>query len=128
MESVARQFYENLVKSGKDIGKNYLKVTSQLVPLRVACAGGRVPLDNTSGTEPDDEAPDGDVPKKRKKVQKFSDFVFYEQAQGFDYRTGVGPHEGSNGQVLGLFAVHINAQVASRRATQAWISIPHVVG
>ena len=76
LESVARTFYENLVQSGKEIGKNYLKLTSQLVPLRVACAGGKVPLDDTSEAEPGDEPPDGDVPKKRKKVQKFSDFAF----------------------------------------------------
>ena len=35
-----------------------------------------MPLDNTSGAEPDDEAPDSDVLKKRKRVQLFSDFVF----------------------------------------------------
>jgi SNF2 family DNA or RNA helicase len=76
LESVARIFYEDLVKSGGEIGRNYLKLTSQLLPLRVACAGGNVPLDDTNGAESEDEAPDSEVPKKRKKVQKFSDFAF----------------------------------------------------
>ena len=80
MENTARAYYETFLLSGGEIGRAYLKLTQKLTPLRVACAGGRIPLDDNSGAgnnEEDDGSGDDDEPKKRKKkVQAFSDFSF----------------------------------------------------
>ena len=40
-----------------------------------------MPLDDMRGEELDDKEPDGDVPKKHKKVKKFSDFAFTSKLQ-----------------------------------------------
>jgi len=77
LENSARSFYENFVLNGKDIGTSYLKLSQKLTPLRVACAGGKVPLEDTAVVEDNEEMDsDEDEPKKGKKVQQFSDFAF----------------------------------------------------
>jgi len=76
LEESARTYYENFVSSGKDIGRNYLRLTRKIEPMRVACAGGRIPLEDTGAEDADDDASNSDMPKKVKKVQKFSAFAF----------------------------------------------------
>ena len=79
LEKKARKYYVSFKNNGGQIGKHYLKLTQMLVPLRVACAGGKVPLDDGSHT---DGSGDDDEPQTRKKkVQKFSDFVFQSKLQ-----------------------------------------------
>ena len=57
-------------------------MTQKLTPLRVACAGGQVPLEDDNGAEDaaEGEGSDDDEPKKRKKVV-FSDFAFVSKLQ-----------------------------------------------
>jgi hypothetical protein len=64
------------------ISRHFLALTQKLMPLRIACAGGRVPLDDVptdaekedeDGNNDDDESED--APKKRK-PKKFSKFAF----------------------------------------------------
>lgn len=77
LEESARMYYEKFVSSGKDIGRNYLRLTRKIEPMRVACAGGRIPLEDTDANDVDDDASNSsDMPKKVKKVRKFSDFAF----------------------------------------------------
>ena len=63
------------------IGNNYLKLTQKLIPLRIACAGGRVPLDEDAADVPADG--DDDEPKKKrmKTEPRFSDFAFTAKAK-----------------------------------------------
>jgi len=86
MESEAQDFYKRF---NGDIAKNYLKLTQKLSPLRIACAGGHVPIDDGDPAgegDPEEEQNDGDgaeeadekgtTPKKRKKEQAYSKFAF----------------------------------------------------
>ncbi len=64
----------------KNLSCHYLKLIQSLTPLRIACAGGRIPLiedgdvdENEAKVSPNAPAID---PKKQKKDTKFSDFVF----------------------------------------------------
>lgn len=96
MEGAARQFYLNLKasmkkKSGR-IGKHYLALMQKLTPLRIACAGGKLPLDDgvkipeeeRGGDDDDDDDSEGDSDsdddeheeKRNKKIQKYSKFAF----------------------------------------------------
>ena len=97
LENSARDFYVRFKQENGHIGSNYLKLTQKLTPLRVACAGGQVPLEDTrvagkkeeeddgSGepgeTGEDDESGEEKPKKKRKKVQVFSDFAFVSKLQ-----------------------------------------------
>jgi hypothetical protein len=63
------------------ISRHFLALTQKLMPLRIACAGGRVPLDDVStetekeDNNDDEDDEDEDAPKK-KKPKKFSKFAF----------------------------------------------------
>jgi hypothetical protein len=62
------------------ISRHFLALTQKLMPLRIACAGGHIPLDDDpTETEVDgedgDNDEDEDAPKK-KKPKKFSEFAF----------------------------------------------------
>jgi hypothetical protein len=56
----------------KHLSRHYLKLIQMLVPLRVACAGGHIPLT----ADDEDEENDDPVTKKKKKKQVFSEFSF----------------------------------------------------
>ena len=89
LENGARAFYQNFKATTGQISKHYLKLTQKLSPLRIACAGGCLPLDDDGSTDnPDEGEQDGsdddidDGPQKRKKKeQKFSDFSFSSKLQ-----------------------------------------------
>jgi SNF2 family DNA or RNA helicase len=66
------------------IGRHFLALTQKLMPLRIACAGGRIPLDDVpieseekdeDGNDDDNDEDSEDAPKK-KKPKKFSKFAF----------------------------------------------------
>jgi hypothetical protein len=90
LDDAARNFYCLFkAKKGHQLSKHYLLLTQKLMPLRIAAAGGRVPLDDENGSFPDDsddeekeeeESKDSttEAPKKKKekKEQRFSDFVY----------------------------------------------------
>ena len=82
LETAARSAYTFLkVRTGR-VGKAFLKISQILMPLRVACAGGRTPLrdpsDNVTTADSDDE--DHDVApgskKKRTTPVQYSDYVY----------------------------------------------------
>jgi SNF2 family DNA or RNA helicase len=73
LETKALAFFTDFKNShGHNLGKHYLKITVKLKPIRMACAGGRIPLDD----EIDDEEDESEPRKKCKKVQNYSDFAF----------------------------------------------------
>jgi hypothetical protein len=82
LENAARAYYQTFKANSKDeLSRHYLKLTQKLTPMRIACAGGQIPLDDDAGDvvadeENDTDAEDVDQPKKGKKPQKFSDFAF----------------------------------------------------
>jgi hypothetical protein len=85
-EETALKFYRNFRRRHlKTLSKHFLKLSAKLNQLRVACAGGYVPLlenDDTDGMDQEDEHSDDELeldvtPKKKcKKVVQFSDFAF----------------------------------------------------
>jgi SNF2 family DNA or RNA helicase len=84
LEREAQAFYLNFRwKHAKDMSKHFLKVSSKLIKLRIACAGGRYPLDDASQVI-DEEATEADETKEAttetKKATKsktnYSEFVF----------------------------------------------------
>jgi SNF2 family DNA or RNA helicase len=80
METGARDAYKNLKLLTDKIGTQFLKLTQILLPLRVACAGGKTPLPSDSAPVEDDsdnEDEEGAGKKKHKKrIVKFSDYAF----------------------------------------------------
>jgi hypothetical protein len=78
VETAAQEHYKEFKMSkGHELSKHYLALSQKLTPMRVACAGGKIPLNETA--EADENAladEDGDVPKNVKKEKKFSDFAF----------------------------------------------------
>jgi hypothetical protein len=71
------------------LSRHYLALTQKLMPLRIACAGGRIPLgDVPTETEEkvkdgnnDDEDKDSEDTPKNKKPKKFSKFAFTSKLQ-----------------------------------------------
>jgi hypothetical protein len=139
------------------ISRHFLALTQKLMPLRIACAGGRIPLDDVP-TEPgeDDDDEDEDAPKKRKSRQ-FSKFAFTSKLKILvselerlrtDDPTGTcsvwylasgvvitinmpNIHLSSSfcifSQKSRVFSIHFDAAVVERRATEPRLSIPHIV-
>ena len=71
MEAVARQAYTEFKATTHKIGTGFLKVSHMLLPLRIACAGGKIPLSD------EDDSNDGLEDKERKrKVVRLSEFAF----------------------------------------------------
>ena len=90
MEAASRAAYLD-VKNSRRVGRRYLYLMRKLAPLRIACAGGHVPLadgvldrdgkvDPDTGEQSEDKvavADDNDAGKKiNKKVLTFSKFAF----------------------------------------------------
>jgi hypothetical protein len=85
LESEAISFYASFrCEHGHELQKHYLKLIQRLIPLRVACAGGHVPLyeedDNQKevAEDSDDESEDGGRPKKKnsRKPKSFTEFAY----------------------------------------------------
>jgi hypothetical protein len=84
METGARDAYMKLKSTTHKIGTQYLKLSQILLPLRIACAGGKTPLpsdsahvEDDSDIENEDEDEEGSGRKKRKKrIVRFSDYAF----------------------------------------------------
>jgi SNF2 family DNA or RNA helicase len=79
LEETAQAFYKGFNKSM--VSRSYLALTSRLLPLRVACAGGKTPLQEQMRTpyldaednNTDDEEDEGIEPKK---VVRLSEYAF----------------------------------------------------
>jgi hypothetical protein len=107
LEKAARDFYINFrATHGADITKHYLKISSKLTPLRVACAGGKYPINNAPQPESaDDDMSEDEATKKRttKRPKEYSKFVFESK---FQYLIGalekIRDEDPSSKYVLGL--------------------------
>jgi hypothetical protein len=65
------------LSKGHELSKHYLALSQKLTPMRVACAGGKIPLNETGeADESEGVDEDGELPKKAKKEKKYSDFGF----------------------------------------------------
>jgi TATA-binding protein-associated factor Taf7 len=61
LEDAALSFYSNFkAKRAKKLSKYFLKLSAKLSPMRIACSGGRVPLDDTDAELDADENSDGE--------------------------------------------------------------------
>ena len=92
LEKQALYWYTQFRKSEtKSHGKHFLKLTQKLTPMRIACAGGNIPIDDTEtneGGDEDDSATEdtsdennddenaGVTGKKKRKEVVYSDFAF----------------------------------------------------
>ena len=87
MENAARDFYNNFKLSHCDtLSSHYLLLTQKLTPLRIACSGGHVPLEdvaevgnkdeNAHQDMVDSEDEDNTSKKRKKTIVKFSEFGF----------------------------------------------------
>lgn len=79
LEEKARSFYTSFHRTL--VSKAYLKVMAGLLPLRIACAGGNIPLDPVSQPEDDldddnDETEDGTAVPRPKKFVRLSDYTY----------------------------------------------------
>jgi hypothetical protein len=85
LEKAARDFYINFRDiHGADITKHYFKVSSKLMPLRVACAGGKYPINPAPQSEPADDAMADDETTKQKSIKRpkeYSKFIFESKFQ-----------------------------------------------
>lgn len=76
LETAAQDYYEEFkLTKGHELSKHYLALSQKLTPMRIACAGGKIPLNNTEEAG-EDEGVEEKLPKKAKKEKKFSDFAF----------------------------------------------------
>lgn len=77
MESRAKLFYETFKKcNAGNISSNYLALTSKLEPLRVACAGGFAPLDDTAVNDEGDKNDEDDIAARPKVNGRYANFAF----------------------------------------------------
>ena len=85
LEKAARDFYINFRASHyAEITKHYLKISSKLMPLRVACAGGKYPINTAPQSEPvDDNMADDETTKQKsiKRPKEYSKFIFESKFQ-----------------------------------------------
>jgi hypothetical protein len=90
LESDAFLFYTTFrCEHGHELQKHYLKLIQRLVPLRIACAGGRVPLyeeedkENQVDEDSDDESESGAHRKKKntRKLKSFTEFAYTSKLQ-----------------------------------------------
>ena len=85
LEKEALDFYTNhKAEHGGQLQRHYLLLLQRLMPMRVACSGGRVPLvdDGNVATDADEDEALVEEPKKKgKKVQQFSEFAFTSKLQ-----------------------------------------------
>jgi hypothetical protein len=81
LEKTALDFYTKFrAQHEKDLSKYYLKLSQKLTPMRVACSGGKYPLEDINEEEnTDNDASDeemDDEPRKKKKQVIYSDYAF----------------------------------------------------
>ena len=78
MEKDARTLYLNLKETTTKIGKRFLQIKQILAPLRVACAGGPVPLSNNAANpeEDEDEYEQQQVGRNGKQKVAYSKFAY----------------------------------------------------
>jgi hypothetical protein len=78
VETAAKEHYQEFkLSKGHELSKHYLALSQKLTPMRVACAGGKIPLNETGEADENEEVDeDGDGPNKIKTEKKFSDFAF----------------------------------------------------
>lgn len=85
IEKKAKQFYLSFrAQHASTMSKYFLKVSQKLTPLRVACSGGKYPLEdedkiNDHDTDMEDNDSDDEDQKKKKKkpaVKIYSEFAF----------------------------------------------------
>jgi hypothetical protein len=78
LETAAQEGYNEFkLSKGHELSKHYLALFQKLTPMRVACAGGKIPLNETAEADENEGVDeDGDLPMKAKKEKKFSDFAF----------------------------------------------------
>jgi hypothetical protein len=83
VQDATQQFYLGFrSQHSKHITKHFLKLSQKLSPLRVACSGGKYPIqsgeDDPAATDDGEEVEEAIKPKKsrKKKEVKYSDFVF----------------------------------------------------
>ena len=85
LEKEAKEFYINFrAIHGADITKHYLKISSKLMPLRVACAGGKYPINTAPQPEQvDDDMADEETTKQKsiKRPKEYSKFIFESKFQ-----------------------------------------------
>ena len=85
LEKAARDFYINFRASHyAEITKHYLKISSKLMPLRVACAGGKYPINTAPQPEQaDDDMADEETTKQKsiKRPKEYSKFIFESKFQ-----------------------------------------------
>lgn len=78
LDNAARKRYKEFkLSKGHELSKHYLALSQKLTPMRIACAGGKILLNETEEADENkgvDE--EDDLPKKAKKEKKYSDFVF----------------------------------------------------
>jgi len=75
LERDARSFYRDFKsKHDHELSRHYFKLSQKLMPMRVACAGGRIPIEDTAEGEAEDQ--EEEPSKKKKTPRKLSDFVF----------------------------------------------------
>jgi hypothetical protein len=78
VETAAQEHYKEFkLSNGHELSKHYLALSQKLTPMRVACAGGKIPLNETEEADDNEEVDeDAEHPKKVRKEKKFSDFAF----------------------------------------------------
>jgi hypothetical protein len=85
LEAEATSFYTSFrCENGHELQKHYLKLIQRLIPLRIACAGGHVPLyeevdnENEVVEDSDDESEGGERRKKKstRKLKCFTEFAY----------------------------------------------------
>ncbi|KAG7344196.1 DNA/RNA helicase, superfamily II, SNF2 family protein [Nitzschia inconspicua] len=86
LEQTAQDFYLNFRRGHlKDMSSHFLKVSAKLLPLRVASAGGKYPVSESSSV-PENQDDEDEVDEERSKLRtrtpvKYSDFIFSSKAE-----------------------------------------------
>ena len=80
LEKDALSFYESFRERHRhDLSKYFLQLSQKLNPMRVACSGGRYPLDGTTDDAEDNEGSDSDSESGKRSAKKnitYSDYEF----------------------------------------------------
>jgi hypothetical protein len=75
LETTARAYYQSLKEQEKGpINRHFLALMQKLNPLRIACAGGRIALDDDQNEA--EEEDDNDDDEEKRKAKKLSEFAF----------------------------------------------------
>jgi hypothetical protein len=64
LETSVKIWYQSFKKkNAKNIGRHYLLLSQKLLPLRIACTGGHVPIENESDDDDEDDDDDDEEDK-----------------------------------------------------------------